>query len=484
VGPSLSKAARYVSMVWACLLGAVLCSYATVGWFSRYVGDDFQTAAYARTKGFWQSQYYWHQNWSGRFSFVFTINLLHVSFGARIVPFVTTVALIVWLLALAGLIFQLFELWGEPQSRRKPFFFAALILVVTVAINGNADVVYWETGVVTYTLPIALFCFMLAAMIYCIRGGRQTSLGSLMFFGVAAVFIGGFSETFATYQTTFFSIALGLALLKAFSAPEIARRLFLAAFLGSVVSLVIVASAPGNQIRMEGASYASLAWVFKSAFLYSFYLIFKFVFVTPLAAASAFALPAVVSFQASAPAKGPAEQPQIAWSNVGKILLMNLAVLIAMTACTVPGFYALGATPPPRALFLPQFLMVAAAVVWGHFVSSALRSAGLFRNWMSAISLIVIALVLALLPITTIKSNLQVVPVAAGYAREWDQQDHEMKQSRSAGKKEIKLHLIQPGPGEKCRLSSDPQDWYNRAVAEYYGVESIEAPESQPKSCD
>jgi hypothetical protein len=476
---------RSVSVLWAGILGAVLISYACVGYFSRYIFDDFQTAAYLRTKGFWQSQRYWYQAWSGRFSFFFTIDLLHISFGPKIVPFLPALALLVWWLALGVLIFQVTRLNHQETSMRPQLLLSALIVAVTFAINGNLpDVAYWETGIVTYTLPIALFCMVVSWMIHCVRRDKRVSLLTSFPVGIGTTVVSGYSETMAAFQATFFAIALFFVLLKFFKVARDARRLFVAGFLGSIVALVIVATSPGNPVRMEGQPYAATPWVAKAAFLYTFYLVFKFLFFTPLAAAMTFILPSCVTLQVSPPLPPSTDRPHIVWANVRKLLLMNLAVMVAITACTVPGFYAFGSTPPPRALMLPQFLMVGTAAWWGYLVASALRPSLSATPLIRALAILLVTPILVIQPLRTLKANIQALQVATHYAREWDAQDQEIRNSQKKGMIDLKVHVIPKGANGYCRLSSDPQDWYNKAVAEYYGLNSIAALDSRPNSCD
>jgi hypothetical protein len=42
------------------LLALPLVLYAWIGFYSRYVADDFWSAGYLRTLGFWGAQYYWY----------------------------------------------------------------------------------------------------------------------------------------------------------------------------------------------------------------------------------------------------------------------------------------------------------------------------------------------------------------------------------------------------------------------------------------
>ncbi len=75
-----------------------LGAHAYLGTFSRYLADDFCTAQTLRRFGFAASQSYWYTSWSGRFSSTFVISLTQ-SVGPRLTPWLTSLAILLWLAA-------------------------------------------------------------------------------------------------------------------------------------------------------------------------------------------------------------------------------------------------------------------------------------------------------------------------------------------------------------------------------------------------
>jgi len=65
-----------VETIFVIILALPLVMVAWIGFYSRYVADDFWTAGYLRTLGFWDAQRYWYLSWSGRYSFTFLVSLV------------------------------------------------------------------------------------------------------------------------------------------------------------------------------------------------------------------------------------------------------------------------------------------------------------------------------------------------------------------------------------------------------------------------
>ncbi|MDT5158442.1 MAG: hypothetical protein QOH51_2799 [Acidobacteriota bacterium] len=137
-----------------CLILAIaLAAHAYVGLFSRYMADDYCTAATVRTASLLQTQRHLYLGWSGRFSFTLTVSIIEL-FGTRIVPFLPLAALLCWLSALTWATYQFLS----PTFRRKSllfsFFLAELIIFVTVADNksGVYEALYWQTGMLSFHL--------------------------------------------------------------------------------------------------------------------------------------------------------------------------------------------------------------------------------------------------------------------------------------------------------------------------------------------
>ena len=81
------------------VLGFALLTYAYIGFFTRYMADDYCSAAVAHASGLMGLQKHFYLGWSGRFSFNFAIGVLAL-LGFRVVPFLPAVALGLMLIVL------------------------------------------------------------------------------------------------------------------------------------------------------------------------------------------------------------------------------------------------------------------------------------------------------------------------------------------------------------------------------------------------
>ena len=60
-------------------LALPLLAYASVGWYARYVADDYCWAGVLRTHGFLEAQVYWYTIYSPRYAFTFLVNLVELA---------------------------------------------------------------------------------------------------------------------------------------------------------------------------------------------------------------------------------------------------------------------------------------------------------------------------------------------------------------------------------------------------------------------
>lgn len=231
------------------LLGVALLAHAYIGLFTRYMADDYCTAAAVQTEGLLNSQKSLYVGWSGRFSFNFSIGLLTL-LGHQIVPFLPAVALGLLLVVLTWTIYR----FGSNFSWRRPLLtsilLAELIIFVTVSDNrgGVYEALYWQTGMLTYWFPLILMVAYVG-FVKQVEGatGRMRPVALYLLYGAALTFIaGGFNETYAVFQMCALFVAIGLSLW--------ARRFRLfpllgAGLIGSVMATSIVSLAPGNNVR-------------------------------------------------------------------------------------------------------------------------------------------------------------------------------------------------------------------------------------------
>ena len=77
----LSKSVPWIFLALSLL---PLAAWACLGFFTRYLADDYSTSSVLLKKGFWQMQTVWYSTWSGRYSFTFLVSLVELA-GVRLV---------------------------------------------------------------------------------------------------------------------------------------------------------------------------------------------------------------------------------------------------------------------------------------------------------------------------------------------------------------------------------------------------------------
>jgi hypothetical protein len=430
-------------VVWAGLVVAFalpLLAYASVGWYARYVADDYCWAGVLRTHGFLQAQVHWYTLYSPRYAFTFLVNLVEIA-GPAIVPFLPAAALGVWLVALT---------WTLTQLRLR--LSSALLLAELVAfatLHTAPDVaqsLYWQTGMLTYLLPLILLTILCGWIAQTLR--RQVGPLALGVCTALTFVAGGLSETYLIPQ----NVGLTLALLVAVAARHRRAALLLgAALLGGVLSLAVIVLAPATTSRVGGEPadlWLSLSAAIATAALQVGRLVRHFPHVVVLCLAA----PILLRVPALLPTR--------------RVLLIATGIVaITLPFCYFPSFYASNGNPPARSLIVPGCLLIAYLVCVG---------ASIRINLFESRRLAVAAAVLALVPIA---GTLSIVPEhasAAEYAALWDREDHNIRAAREAGHREL---IVSPRPrylGEGF-VSTDKGDWFNACVARYYGLDSIAA---------
>ena len=76
---------------------STLVLYGYLGTFTRYMADDYYTAAALKENGFLGTQSFWWQHWSGRYSFTFLVSFVEL-FGIKGVPILPIFVIFAWVL--------------------------------------------------------------------------------------------------------------------------------------------------------------------------------------------------------------------------------------------------------------------------------------------------------------------------------------------------------------------------------------------------
>jgi hypothetical protein len=427
-----------------------LSTYAWRGWYARYMFDDFCTAERVQTLGLIGAVEYHRETWSGRFSY-FAIKGLLEQIGPATPRFTPTVLMLLMMGAAA---------WTIRRVTESPWRLGMALsaLIVTYAIVDSAPSIenvrgtlLWETGSITYFLPLILFTVWIGLFGWD-RSRIVRAIASALLMFVA----GGLSETTLAAQGAMTGGAFLLALwLRNRNAAWIAGS----GAVATATALAIVATAPGNLVR--AATYPPpmslpAASVRTLSIAYGFFGSYVFV-------VAAAALLLVGGAGVALGMRSERLQP--------RIVLQAVAVAaVAYVVAFLPTAWLLPSGPLEHHLDAANyFLMTAvfgASLVLGHHLRHVhvAQSVGVLFCMAGA----VIPLRTALHNTTAVERNRQVAADLAEFER----------QLRPQRGTDVVLDTTKPVALEM--LTTDPDYWCNVCVSRYYGLRSIRlAPRTQ-----
>src|SRR5438094_4143547 len=193
---------RWLAIGLGVALALPLAVYASVGSFARYTADDYCWAGVLRTEGFFGAQVQWYTIYSPRYAFTFVVNVVELA-GPAIVPALPIAAILVWLATLTWTFIQ-FGIKSLPA-----LLLAELTALATLQTAPDLpQSLYWQTGMLTYLLPLILATFLLG-WIRRATASDRLSYPALTLCALTTFVAGGLSETYLIPQ----NVALTLALL-------------------------------------------------------------------------------------------------------------------------------------------------------------------------------------------------------------------------------------------------------------------------------
>ena len=394
-----------------------LAALAVRGWSSRYASDDYCTAAGVREHGVIGNLLTRRQEWSGRFSYFAIKGALEAL--SPMTTRVTPGLLLAMTAVAAG--------WAV-RSRLAGLAIAFAAVASAPEVFSIYGAFVWETGSVTYMLAMAM---LLAWVGIFVRGGSTLAAFAVLFIA------GGLSETTLAVQGT---MTFG-ALLFAFRDRQ-RRRIAVMGMIATLLALVVVATAPGNVVRTTvQPNRESLLDSSVAALGYAYDFIGVHVFLEGAALLVILGVGARIGTTLS----------RAAWARAAAVALLCYLLSFA------PSAWAISAPPPPRALYVSNFCMIAAVFAAGAILGHYTRPRG------------IVLAVLALLPLWSAYSTARTIPEAARDAAQLDAIErllpaqrgrHVLLQSRWA----IASHWATP----------DPTHPSNHCIATYFGLRSLQ----------
>lgn len=245
---NLSRTERILLGALAITVTAIIALFIALSFFNFPAADDFCFAAKARELGFLDAQVYWYQHWAGRY----TLNAVWTALMAgdifQIYRFPPIALLLgTWL----GFAFLTARIAAGALSTPLALLLGGLWTVLFIA--GAPDIAqtfYWLGGSITYQLANVTLLFLLGLLIWRETTARTRPLRIALFWGAGLLAI-------VTIGANEISMLLVLAILGAGLGYAVWQRrdsrLFWLA-LGIIAALAAVFSvlAPGNYQRYAG----------------------------------------------------------------------------------------------------------------------------------------------------------------------------------------------------------------------------------------
>ena len=442
--------------------GILLCMHGYLVSFTRLMADDFCSMYYAERFGLLRSIWYWRLNWSGRYSAFAADWFFADVLGPSRLPLLMPLLLTVWLI-LTVIAAYLFLQKCAPQKNNKPAAIMAGSLLLFAVFTISPDIpqsFYWLNGMRSYALP--LIAITIYAIFYQLWVDKLNTRAKLFLGGLAGFLLlfvsGGFSETFAVMQ---FFLVLFLIVLKLL--PHSARRLdasmlvLLSALAGTVASLMVIITAPGNAIRQsELPPHPDLAGLITISIQgYRTYISGILV--------SSVQLAGLVGVLAAFFWLGGHYKEQFKGANWLLWVFLAAGFLLPF-ACIPPGVFGYSEPPPARTVIIPFFILIAFLSYACLLAGSVSRSPLILRG----------ALILALLcvgfsSLAQTYSLYEQKDVYVNFARNWEVMDEQIRSARARGDETITI----PANENWAKLNTlidNPKFWVNVCFKQYYGI--------------
>ncbi len=482
------KSTRIIAFTLIVSIAALLVAIyviAYLGSFSRYIADDYCSAGEFKTLGYLGSIANRYITWDGRYSFssiIYFFDSLGIKFPS-ILPAIS----ITLLLASAYYFFsQVLKAFSGKVNRLTVLLIASIfIFAIQYTTPQIPEVFYWMTGIATYQFSIIFELILLGLtaqiLVQPIKTNRfKQILLSLLLFLLSFV-CSGFSEVSTAIHVSLFGLAIFFAIAYRFVMKKHYSQTWylLTLFLGALAGFIVMAIAPGNQVRGTSLSpiHPSLPeLIFRSLIQSAHYSINWFLKNTSILW-PALVLAVVLGAYSSSSFSSSSVDLR---STKIKTLLFFVSGLILTFVSFVPTTWAGYDMPAGRILFLPTTILCGTLTTVSYLLGLLLAKEFEPLNQNSKFVVGLFSL-LCLLFIFSTPINISrqyyrnTIEVQTDFSQAWDEVNQAILADIQAGQQNILADNIQYNIVDLERIKGDSGFWVNQCAARFYQIDKIQS---------
>jgi hypothetical protein len=458
---------RYLVWFGCIAAGLTLAIYAYLGFFTRYMADDYCLLVNMSSGNVLVSSWNKYLYESNRFTNLFVLGIWE--FFPNNITFVPALHIILWVFGLYWLLKELTSLFELKLELSIVLFAAEIIVLFSFFTTPNVfQILYWRPGQVSYLTPLVFFTLVAAWLVHRVRRNK-VSIPLTILFAFLAFFIGGLSETLGALHIAILSFAiLFVFLFDTSPRRKPALTLLIALLIGALVALVVMLFSPANALRInpEKAVPTPIDTLLR-ALEYSLLFMWVSISSLPLPITALLSISALVSYLFFLNRKNGKFDSRFYWVFI-LIPLFTYALIFASFA---PSAYG-QSYPVERVRFPAHYLLILAFSAFGictGYVLSYVKFPMFTRYAAFAF-----AAILLLYPFWMMRQPLATYEFRRLAALRWDEREQMIFKFKAEGQTELVIPGLDGYEGTK-ELDVRPYFWVNQCAATYYGVDLISA---------
>jgi hypothetical protein len=445
-----------------------LAGFVYLGNYTRFMADDYCSAYYAHRFGLLRSIWYWYITWSGRYTaFAFDWLILIQTlgpYGAHLVP---PLAIVIWIIAtVAAIYLSLKRIAPHPSIFSIATALGVSFTLTTIILSPDiAQSFFWLNGMRSYSLPLfiaSIYVFLFQWLLPRLKSDKAILWACILAF-LLTFGNGGFSETYAVMQLMLLALLAGLHWLSNGRKFDTIFKILAAATLGAIVSMIVIALAPGNELRKATfpPSPSFIKWMEISIGAYLSF--FQGILLNPQK------LSALIGALLVSAWAGTRYKSQITFQR-WTIPVQILGGLALFFICIPPAVFAYVEPPPPRTLSIAAFALVAfwmnASFLTGSWLADRVHSTSRLEVGL----LIPASLIIALTSVLTLSYVNQHQGAYISFAKKWDAADAQILQARAQHLQSVTIPKMDNW-ADLDHPNDNPKFWATACYTQFYGIQ-------------